>query len=171
MCLPLKWVTSVSLAGAVHELSHILFLQLLHIPVFQIRVEPTGTIIQTAPLLPMQELLCAAAGPAGSILCLFLIRKFPLFAITALLQGLFNLLPIYPMDGGRILRAVCVMKFPRYAPKICRIAKYTTCFIICAGCFYLHIRTLDLIYIPVCLYFLYQTLAKRGNIEYNIADF
>ena len=171
MCLPLEWIISVIVAASIHELSHIFILRLLHIPIYQIKIEPTSTIIRTPPLLPIQEFFCAAAGPAGSLLCFLWIRRFPLFAIIALLQGLFNVLPIYPMDGGRMLYAFTMLHFPRYAAPICRATKYITSFIICAGCCYLHIRTLDLIYILACLYFLYQTLAKRSNIEYNIADF
>ena len=171
MCLPLEWIVSVAAAAAIHELSHILLLRMLDIPIFQIKVELTGAVIQTAPLLPGQEFFCAAAGPMGSFLCLVLMRRFPLLALCGLAQGLFNLRPIYPMDGGRMLRAFTQLYAPRYSDSICRIAKYICGFIICAGCFYLHIRTLDPIYILLGLYFLFQTLAKRRNIEYNIADF
>ena len=171
LCLPLEWLISVAAAAAIHELCHILLLKILHIPIFQFRIEPTGAIIQTANLLPVQEFFCAAAGPAGSFLCLFLIGKFPLIAFCGLVQGLFNLLPIYPMDGGRMLRALTQLCAPRYSDLICKIAKYISGFMVFAGCFYLHICTLDSIYILLGLYFLFQTLAKRRNIEYNIADF
>ena len=61
--------------------------------------------IRTAPLPPGAEALCALAGPAANLLCagLFL-RILPEFAGVSLALGAFNLLPIFPLDGGRLLR-------------------------------------------------------------------
>ena len=53
---------------------------------------------------PVQEALSALAGPAGSFLMLLLCRVFPEAALWGTVQGLFNLLPVYPLDGGRVLR-------------------------------------------------------------------
>ena len=106
LTVPLGWITAGLLAATIHELCHILVIVLLKVPVFSIQVGIYGAKIHTAPLSPVQEFFCAAAGPAGSFLCLFLIRRWPVIGLCGLVQGIFNLLPIYPLDGGRMLRCI-----------------------------------------------------------------
>ena len=106
LTLPLPWVVASLCAAAFHELCHILALVLMHRPIVGIRIGTRGAQILTTPMGPKEELLCAAAGPLGSLFLLLFLRQLPRLALCAGIQGLFNLIPLYPMDGGRILRSL-----------------------------------------------------------------
>ncbi len=143
LLFPLELIASVFAATTIHEIFHILMLRFYRIPVSQIRINIGGITIQTAALSPKQELFCAAAGPAGSFLCLLLIRVFPLFALCGCIQGLFNLLPVMPLDGGRILRCFCLWVCPNNVDLICNAAHVVTVAAALFICILLSVRIQD----------------------------
>ncbi len=109
LTLPISWIMSAMVAAAVHECCHLLGLFLTKKSVFGIHVGISGMEIQTPPLDSKTELLCAAAGPAGSFALLLLVHQFPRIALCAGIQGFFNLIPVFPLDGGRVLRCAARM--------------------------------------------------------------
>lgn len=104
--LPLRWVTGAFIAATVHEAGHLLALKLTGVPVYSVTLGSMGAKIEMGAPEPGQEILCALAGPAGSFLMLLLCNVFPEATLCGLVQGVFNLLPVYPMDGGRALRCL-----------------------------------------------------------------
>lgn len=107
LILPLRITSAAVIAAAVHELCHYLALKLCKIRITSVQIRMSGVSIVTGYLTPLQQILCAAAGPAGS-LCLYLLRcRIPVISLFGLVHGLFNLLPLYPLDGGRILQGIC----------------------------------------------------------------
>lgn len=114
LALPFSWVLAMVTAAAVHELGHCAALFALEIPIYSVHIGPFGAKIETGPMEPGQELRCALAGPGlGLMLCLFW-RWIPKCAGFALAQSLFNLLPVWPLDGGRALRALREVIGPRF---------------------------------------------------------
>ena len=94
------------LAAAGHELGHLAALRLCGARAERIRLGFGDARIETGFLGWRAELLCALAGPAVNLAAFAAAgERFPVFAAVSLLLGLFNLLPIPPLDGGRMLRA------------------------------------------------------------------
>lgn len=111
----------------IHEFSHSLVARRYSIPVQDITLLPIGGVarIDEVPDNPRQEIVISLAGPLASFalaIVFYLIGKYAdgypahptslwsvLFQINTML-GLFNVLPAFPMDGGRALRAFLAMK-------------------------------------------------------------
>lgn len=102
MLLPLNWIAAAVIAAGVHEACHLTALKLCGCGLAGFSVGSGGTIIETEPVTPATEVICALAGPLGSLTLLLLARWIPRIALCAAAQGIFNLLPVFPLDGGRI---------------------------------------------------------------------
>lgn len=116
--LPIDFVINWLLAATLHEISHIIMLYILRIRIFQIQLKATGTYMETEPMTPKQEMLCALAGPLGGFMGVILYRVNPYFAICSFLQSVFNLVPIYPTDGGRVLYSLLRLKLNEHAANV-----------------------------------------------------
>jgi Zn-dependent protease len=115
----LSGVAVISLLAAsvlVHELGHALLARHLGVPVREIGLHFFGGAaqIQGLPRRPGDEIAIAAAGPAVSFAVAGLsyltavVTGASIFGTLAwinVILGAFNLLPAFPSDGGRILRA------------------------------------------------------------------
>lgn len=96
------------LASVSHELGHILASRRFGGRVEVLSLTVTGAELRfsyPAVLSYGAESLIALAGPAVNLLigALSLCFRFHLLAMTSIVIGLFNLIPILPLDGGRIL--------------------------------------------------------------------
>ena len=103
LLLPLPWIVSMVLAAAFHELCHWSVIRLLGGRVPLITFGGNGASMYMDNLGRGESVLCALAGPVGSVLLVLLGQIFPRLAFCGVVQGFYNLLPVYPMDGGRIL--------------------------------------------------------------------
>ena len=113
LLLPLRWAMGAFLAAFIHECSHYLSIRLLGGQVYSVTLGGNGALMETAPLTPCREALCALAGPLGSFSLLLIAEYFPEAAVCGLIQGAYNLIPIYPLDGGRVMRCL-------FSRNICR---------------------------------------------------
>ena len=128
LLLPLDWLIAALLAAAVHELGHLAVIHAYGSRPEFLSVGGFGAQIHTGPLDNRAEFFCAAAGPAASLCLLSLCRFFPKLALCGAVQGMFNLIPVHPMDGGRMLYCALRRFCPRRAEGIFRIVH---CLVIC----------------------------------------
>jgi Zn-dependent protease len=107
-----------------HELAHAVIARREGIGVLEIVLHPFGGVaqLQREPENPGSEFRIALAGPAASFLIsliflsLYLLSThwnlgvltpiFFLLFLLNLLLAVFNLFPVFPLDGGRVLRAI-----------------------------------------------------------------
>ena len=110
--LPLKWIFAWAIASAFHEICHCLALKVLHCSVNSVDVGMSGALIHTDALTNKEEFLCALAGPVGALLLLLSARLYPELSICVVAQSFYNLIPLYPLDGGRAFRVLIMAMLP-----------------------------------------------------------
>jgi Zn-dependent protease/CBS domain-containing protein len=117
----------VFLCVLLHELGHALAAKAYGIPTVDITLYPIGGVarMERMPEKPVQELVVAIAGPLVNVVIiiilgavLFATGGLDLTAIvtdpnllqilfwTNIVMVVFNLIPAFPLDGGRVLRAL-----------------------------------------------------------------
>ena len=122
----LALVVSIFVVIVVHELGHALVARRYGIATRDIMLLPIGGIasLERIPDLPRQELAVALVGPLINLvlaaLCYGVLAfthagTMPNAFVTQLVWinvglALFNLIPAFPMDGGRVLRALLAMR-------------------------------------------------------------
>ncbi len=116
----ISWIGMLLLSVLLHELGHALVAQSFGIRVIDITFWPLGGMARMSeiPEQPKVEAWIASAGPlvnfALALFTLPLVWMFErgglpgsasIFIAINLALGVFNLIPAFPMDGGRLLRA------------------------------------------------------------------
>ena len=129
-------VAALFVCVILHEFGHALTARRFGIPTLHITMYPIGGIalLGAMPRAPRQELMIAIAGPAVNLAIAAILFAMMLFgeglsgfgivfiedtgrvALMPTLMSMnlvlvaFNLIPAFPMDGGRVLRAALAMK-------------------------------------------------------------
>jgi len=117
----LLWLPIIFLSVLIHELAHAGAIAMFGFGASQIILGGMGGVtINQRKAKPWQNMIISVAGPASSFVLMFLamvasnthvgqtdkmLQAFlPLFALANLWWGMFNLIPVPPLDGGHATR-------------------------------------------------------------------
>lgn len=184
------FVLVLFLCVVLHEYGHALAARRYGIKTQDITLLPIGGVarLERMPSKPSQELVVAAAGPAVNVVIaagLFVVMLLAGVAAPALGVGwgnesfierlftinivlvLFNLIPAFPMDGGRILRALLAtqMPFPRATQFAARIGQALAIVFGIAGFFVNPLLTVTALFIFMGAQAESQMVQQRSQFE------
>lgn len=118
LVLPLSWLLAAVAAAGVHELCHWAAVRMLGGRVDALRLGALGASMEAELPGAGKQALAILAGPGGSLALLAFAKQCPRLAVWGLVQGLFNLLPLRGLDGGRALQLGLECWCPRWAGAI-----------------------------------------------------
>ena len=165
-----------------HEFGHAFAASAFGIRTHDITLLPIGGLARLAsmPDKPVQELIIALAGPAVNVVIAgLLLLLTPMQSLAKLSQNpalmlggslieyllfanvflvLFNMLPAFPMDGGRVLRSLLAMRTShlRATEIAARVGRWMALFFVIAGIWWLHVE--------LCLIGLFVLLSGTGEL-------
>ena len=173
-------ILAVGIFGSValHELGHRVVARAKGGYIHAIVLYPFGGAakISNIPARQKDEIMVALAGPAVRLTLALLFRQIELLQFLGFLNGMlffFNVLPVFPMDGGRVLRAALTIKKGRLeATRIAAtVGKYFCGLFVLVGLFGLRFRILGLIgpFEPnFMLAFIGFYIYRAGQMEYRL---
>ena len=153
------------LACLLHELGHCAALLILGNDIKRITLSAFGASIEpAAPMSALEEFLIAGAGPGVNLILAVLSARVPegnTFAGVNLALAVFNLLPVWQLDGARILRCVleCLM-FETHAAKISGCLDFCFTLIFAGAGFVLSLNYGNLTLLLMCLWLAFR---RRGE--------
>lgn len=122
LILPLRWLLAAVIAAMFHELCHTAAVYICQGQIHHLEISVHGAKLNVSELSRPKELLCSLAGPLGGLFLLLFVRWIPRIAVCALFQSFYNLLPLYPLDGGRALWCGTTLFLPENkANKLCAV--------------------------------------------------
>ena len=127
------------MAVLIHELSHILMCKLLNVEIEQIHLCAGGaTIVTDVKLERFSKIMVSAAGPLANLLLTLVCAALAIshnntFLLFNLSLGIFNLIPVKNLDGGKILKESVTILVPgRISYILTEIANYISLFCLCS---------------------------------------
>jgi len=164
LAVPLPYLVQWCTAMLIHEAGHIIAVILLGGTLRSVRIRVGGIVMKTGEMGYSRSLLCILAGPICGAIPLVFIRRFPVLGMFSGILTVYNLLPFWPLDGGRIL-CLIAHRLKGFG-QIFVWYKGLMAFVIFAAAIKYR---LVILLIPVCIYLREIFLANKEKKGYNSA--
>ena len=161
--LPLNCALAILAASWIHESFHIMAIKTFGGKIRQINFTALGIVIYADPLPIARSVVSSLAGPAGSLLLIFFAEYFPLLSVCGCIQGIFNLIPIYPLDGGRVLYQILSYSSFRNIDSIFRWVQITVSSILLLGLIILYRSPMIPVFVLLLLFCKRKSSCKEFN--------
>jgi stage IV sporulation protein FB len=173
----------------VHEMGHVFAARMYDIKVLSVQMLPFGGVAvmeDAGNLTAGREIVIALAGPLQNLMLIgasLLLHAIGIwdgpflsyFIQSNLLIALFNLLPILPLDGGKISQALCSLVMPYYATLLWsyRISLLFSVLLVAYSFLplWLGLGGMQLNLLLIGLFLLYSNLMDYRNIPYRFIRF
>ncbi len=168
----------------IHEYSHAYMAYKLGYLINNIQVIPFGISLNLKQdnLAPDDQIKIALAGPLSNIICVVMCLALwwiapitygytYLFCFSSLITAIFNCLPCYPMDGGRVMYGILRLKKPQNTSiKWCRAINITISVLFLLLFVYSCFVVVNITFLLVAIFIFSSSFIKSNN-NYNFLTY
>ncbi len=170
----------VMLFAFIHELGHMLAGILLKLKPKSLNFMPFGISIvfetyEYKKLIEVKKIIIALAGPLTNlVICLITAflhinsRTKELIMYSNILIAIFNLIPLYPLDGGRILKGLIRLKYEEMVAdgKVNKISNILIIILtMVASIMILYLKNIAILFILIYLWVIVINENKKYNLK------